>query len=213
MYKSIIFDMDGVLIDSEPIYKEANSALFKSIGIEVDDSTYNTFIGIGAEKMWEQLKKQHNLPLAESEYVAMDRKQKLNWFSTVKMSAMPGVIEILTFLKQQGIKLAVASSSPQKNVHLVLNAIGAYSFFDSIVCGDQVTEGKPNPSIFLKAAELLDSHPSNCIVLEDSKNGITAGNRAGMTTVGYLPFPTNQDLSHSKHIIKSFNELKEIIKF
>ena len=107
----------------------------------------------------------------------------LEKYNAGRMDVKPGAEELLKFLKQQGYPLAIASSTPTEIVRQELSAAGLLDYFDRIVGGDQVSRSKPNPDIFLRAAELLRTEPSRCIVIEDSFNGIRAAKAAGMRPV------------------------------
>jgi len=206
-YKAVIFDMDGVLIDSEPVYKEINTALFKSLGCNVDDELYKTFIGLGVFKMWHILKTKFDLPDLLEHYVKNDEEFKYKNFKTKEISPMHNIVDLLTFLINNNVKIAVASSSQKRNIELLLSKVDLLKYFRIICAGDEVENGKPSPDIFLKAADKLLVPPEQCIVFEDSTNGVTAAKAANMFCFGvHNPNSGNQDLSKADFIINNYDE-------
>ncbi|MCF6335335.1 MAG: HAD-IA family hydrolase, partial [Spirochaetales bacterium] len=124
------------------------------------------------------------------------------------MTPIPGVEELLNRLTKAGFVIALASSSPSSIINFILSKCRIENYFKIIMSGDDVEKGKPDPEIFLKTAEKNKTRPENCIVIEDSENGITAANRAGMKSIGYRnPGSGNQNLSGADLIIESFSSL------
>lgn len=209
-YEGFIFDMDGVLIDSEPTYKIINTSLFNSLGFNVDDALYETFIGLGVFKMWAILKEKFNLPESLEHYVELDEEWKYSSFQKYEMEPIPGVENLILMLKEKGIKIAVASSSQRRTINTLLVKAGLLKYFELICSGDEIVNGKPAPDIFLKAADKIGIQPERCIVLEDSKNGVLGANAANMLSIAFInPNSGNQDLSAAKITITSYS--KEIL--
>jgi HAD superfamily hydrolase (TIGR01509 family) len=189
MTEAIIFDMDGVLIDSEPIHYKADTELFRKMGIEVPDPDRDLFVGMGAEGVYSYLRDKFNLPQSISELLEFDQNFRLSFFRSHKLSAMPGIPEFLAAIKQSGIPMGLASSSVRLHVDYILSTLGLDHFFKVIVTGDEVERTKPDPELFLKASTLLGINPSACLVIEDSDNGIRAAHLAGMKCVAYRTNP------------------------
>ena len=180
--EAVIFDMDGVIFDTEKLYidscvevgnkynlKNVEEACFKCIGINSEAS---------AEIMYDIFGRDFPLDKFRGE-VDVLFKTRFEEKAPVK----PGVQEILTYLKQEGYRIAIASSTKKEGVTRELKQAGFLEFFDEIICGDMVEKSKPNPDIFLKAAECLGVEPEKCIVIEDSFNGVRAAYAAGMFSI------------------------------
>jgi HAD superfamily hydrolase (TIGR01509 family) len=116
-------------------------------------------------------------------------------------------VELIDALSAAGFKLAVGSSGPPENVRLTLEKLGRADRFDAMVTGADVTHGKPNPEVFLKAAERLGVPPAQCAVIEDAPQGIEAANAAGMTSIAILGTTTRDKLAHAKLIVDGHHEL------
>jgi len=206
-YSGFIFDMDGVLIDSEPTYKVINTSLFNHLGFEVDDALYETFIGLGVFKMWNILKEKFNLPKSLDHYVELDEEWKYKNFQEYDMDAIHGVENLILMLKRKGVNIAVASSSQRRTINTLLTKANLLKHFPVICSGDEIVNGKPAPDIFLKAASKIGAEPKRCIVIEDSKNGVLGANAANMLSLAYVnPNSGNQDLSSAKLSIDVYNK-------
>lgn len=205
MKKLIIFDMDGVLVDSEKIYMDMNREFFRELGAEISHEEYQAFIGISATRMWTYIKEKTGLLQSVEELKEQEKELKHKTLKEVPLAPTPGLVAFLDHLKQNEHPLAIASSGLRKNIELILEKTGLGNYFDLVVSGEQVTKGKPEPDIFLKVATHFGIAPSNCIVIEDSRNGVLAAKAAGMYCIGYYnPNSGNQDLSKADMVIDSF---------
>lgn len=207
--KCIIFDMDGVLINSEPLHFEFEEILFDSLGITVDRKQHETFVGTTSKTMWTIIKKTHNPPFSVSELILKERSGFLVYLKNQKsLNLIQGIPELLDRLTDAGFILALASSSPHKLINYILSECNIDEYFPVRISGDDVINGKPDPDIFIKTAELTGIKPENCLVIEDSANGVGAAVKAGMRCIGYQnPGSGNQDLTAADLIIDSFNRL------
>jgi len=203
----VIFDMDGVLLDSEPLYRAANLRFFGELGAAVTHEEYDSFIGIAATTMWTRIKEKALIAHDIETLKAMERELKYRMLLEERLQPTVGVLPFLQFLKDRGHPLAVASSGQRKNIELILEKTELASFFDYVVSGEQVPRGKPEPDIFLHVARHFGAEPSACFVVEDSRNGVLAARAAGMYCIGYLnPGSGRQDLSAAHLQIRSFSE-------
>ncbi len=202
----IIFDLDGVIIDSEYLYFNMTRNLFKSLKIDISiDEQYN-FVGISAKIMWSYLKEQYSLNYSVEELIGIEKEQKFRILNSYELQPIQGVVNFIERLKQENYKIAIASSGMKKNVDLILQKLRINNSFDYVVTGEQVEKGKPDPDIFLVTADKFRVHPSNCIVIEDSNNGVTAAKKAGMVCIGVINSNSgNQDLSHADLRIDKFD--------
>ncbi len=207
--KCIIFDMDGVLIDSEPLHFEFEREVFQSLGIVVSPEVHETFVGTNSRTMWTIIKKTFKLTQTVSDLIDSERKGFLKFLkSRQSIHSIHGVSDFLEKLRYSGFRLVIASSSPQEQIGFILDSCKINEYFPVRISGDDVNNGKPDPEIFLKAAELTGVKPENCLVIEDSKNGVNAAVQAGMKCIGYKnPGSGNQDLTAADLIIDSFDRL------
>lgn len=207
--RCIIFDMDGVLINSEPLHFDFESKFFKSLGITVSRDQHETFVGTTAKTMWTIIKQTHNLPYSVSELILKGQSDFLIYLENIKfLEPVQGITGLLKRLIDAGYNLALASSSPHLLINYILSNCNLDKYFVVRVSGDDVNSGKPDPEIFLKTAELAGVKPKDCLVIEDSANGVHAAVKAGMKCIGYSnPGSGNQDLSEANLIIKSFQKL------
>jgi len=212
MIKGLIFDMDGVLIDSEPLYRILNDKLFKELGFTLTDEAYAQYVGTTDEKMLNDLKTRFSLKQSVDDINQMREDIHLTYFKKAALFPMDYLHDLLNWAKKHHLKLAVASSTDEKLVHLILEKIGFLDAFQAVVCGNQINQSKPAPDIFLKAAEKLGLSPETCIVIEDSTNGVQAGKKAGMTVIGFQSDDGNQDLSESHIRVESLEEAKKAIE-
>jgi len=209
MLKAVIFDMDGVLIDSEPFHLITNKRIFNELGLNVSEEEYQTFIGTTFEYMWSTLKEKYGLPQKVSELVNMQASGIVEYLKNEKVKAIKGVIDLLSEIEKENIKIGIASSSPKEVIELVINRLGISDYFRAIVSGEELEKGKPAPDIFLEVARLLDTKPLNCVVIEDSEKGVKAAKTAGMKCVGFRNHNTgNQDLNRADLIVDEYNSLK-----
>lgn len=199
--------MDGVLIDSEPLYVEMNNKLFTELGIDIDVSEYHQFVGMSSPLMWTMLKERFSLPQALDELMNTEKERIHRLLCSDRISApIAGVENLLKLLEEKGIAEGVASSSARKNVEAVLEKLDLTKYFSALVCGEDIMNGKPAPDIFLKAAKLLHTSPNDCAVIEDSRNGLLAAKAAGMTCIGYAgDLNSKQDLTGADLLIRSFH--------
>ena len=207
--KCIIFDMDGVLINSEPLHFDFESKLFESLGITVSREQHETFVGTTAKTLWTSIKQSNKIPFTVQELILKEQFEFLKYLENKEpIKLIPGVKKLIINLKSKGFHIALASSSPHRLINYIMDKTNINEYFQIKVSGDDVINGKPNPEIFLKTAELMDIKPANCLVIEDSANGVNAAVRAGMKCIGFKnPDSGNQDLSASDLIIDSFNRL------
>lgn len=209
MVKAVIFDMDGIIIDSEPLHLSIEEDIFKKLGISIAYEEHNTFIGTTSHYMWDKIKTNHNLTESLEELVELDRNTYLDFLNdALDLQPINGVKELIIDLHKNNIKLAVASSSPLNVIEKVLSLFEIRNYFDYIVTGDYVSKSKPEPDIFLYAGEKLDVDSKECVVIEDSHNGVLAAKKANMKCIGYKNINSgNQDLSKADIIIDDFNDI------
>jgi len=214
MIKAVIFDMDGVIIDSEPFhYKVFMKYTRSKFGLTISDEEYNGFIGTTNHSIYSILKEKYNIEGDLTTLIAEYEEKCLEFLlSATNERPIHGVDVLVKNLHQNKIKLAVASSSPKKVINIVLDMFDMNKFFDVKVSGQEVANSKPAPDIFLRAAELLNICPAECLVFEDSRNGVVAAKAAGMKCIAfYNPNSGQQDLSRADNMIESFAEVDSAV--
>lgn len=208
MRRAVLFDMDGVISDTERFYVEAMIERLKKEGISVTPKQLSDLFGSTMKHNWGVLKERYGLQGDVDTYVKEVHKIKEDMQEAQGLKPMPGAVELIRKLHEGGILLAVASSSPRKVIEHHMEVFGIRSYFDTIVSGLECKEGKPAPEIYLKAAENLGVEPSECVVIEDSFNGVLSGKAAGMYCHAYVPPQAYaQDVSAADHVLKSFCNL------
>jgi beta-phosphoglucomutase-like phosphatase (HAD superfamily) len=207
----VIFDMDGVIIDSEEIHKKAYYETFKNLGVEVSEELYKTMTGSSTINAFQKLVNHFNLDDIPEELVLQKRKCYVNYFENdPTLSLVNGVKELIQFLYKQNLTLVLASSSAMVNINRVFSRFDLNEYFSAKISGADLTASKPHPEIFEKAAILGGVSKEHCIVIEDSDNGIKAANDAGIFVVGYEnPLVSDQTLKDANLIIRDYNILKK----
>jgi len=182
--RAVIFDMDGVLTDSEPLINEAAIAMFKEKGLTVQPEDFIPFVGAGEERYVGGVAEKYNFPLNP-----VDGKHRTYeiYFDLVpnRLQAFPGVLELVEACRGAWLRVAVASSADGNKVRVNLQNIGLPNeSWDAVIGGELVEHKKPAPDIFVLAAKKLGVDPAECVVVEDAVNGIQAAKAAGMRSVG-----------------------------
>ncbi len=204
-YRAILFDMDGVLVDSEPLFLSAINRLLEQDGVTPISVEENErfLIGTTIGETWRQLKLNRPLPLPTEQYIQR-YDEIVRQVMMEELAPQPGVQELLDTCNRRGLPKAVASSSLHMWVDLKLNAIGLTGAFDAVLGGDDVTRGKPEPDIYVKAAGQLGVPPQECIAIEDSPVGISAAVASGAYTIAVrTEYTKNLDVSMAHLILES----------
>ena len=204
--KGIIFDMDGVIIDSEPIHYEIEQNLLKKLGGKLSKKEHATFIGTTDYNMWSSLKEIYNLEPSVEEII--DMKKELFLRNIDKIQLIDGFYDFMTMLYKKGYKLGLASSNNRKSVESIVEKFELDKYIEVTMSGEDVSKGKPDPEIFLTTAKKLSINPEDCIVVEDAENGVVAAKAAGMKCIALQGNNIGlQDLSNADIIIENFSEL------
>ena len=207
--EAVIFDMDGVLVDSEPIHYEIENILFRKLGINVSDFLHRTYLGTSSDFMYSDIKMKFNLPDSLIDIVLLGESFSCEYFSNLKEIPLnEGVIKLLKEIKKSGCKLAVATSSSPAIANILLNKCKIFSYFDAIVTTNEAGKSKPAPDVYLLAAQKIGITPSGCIVFEDSPNGLKAAKEAGMYCVAIQSNSEFiKELADADFLIRSFREI------
>jgi HAD superfamily hydrolase (TIGR01509 family) len=213
--KAVIFDMDGVLVDSEPIYAYHQEAYLRELAIDLSQrSAPILYRGMTSKVMWSRLKEEYALEEEVEELVLSARSRYLEYLRTLpEIPIVPGARELIHALRSNGYSLAIGSSSSSVRIELFLRRLNLADEFDAIVSGNDVIHGKPDPEVFLLAAKKIGASPKDCVVIEDAKAGIEAANAAGMKSIGFTGLPDNKDdLSAADVMVTDFYMIAKYVK-
>lgn len=206
---TVIFDMDGVILDSERIYQEIERSMYDKLGIPVSREEHRTFMGTAEKAMWTYMCDRYKLDHEVEDLIREERERFMKMLEIPgSIPLMKGLIPLLESLRKERISCWIASSSSAEIIAKVLKGNNLESFFQGYVSGDDVKRSKPSPEIFLKAARLSGTDPSKCLVIEDSENGIKAARAAGMAVIALdNPDSIHLDFTDAGLIIKSLQEI------
>ena len=186
MIQAIVFDMDGVLIDSEPIYFRANGQMFAKLGVPFGEREITAMTGANRLTVAQHIVGWHpHLAPRRDEIADLYENSLYEGLRAEATGLFPGVLPWIIKAKDKGMKIAIGSSSSSRMVSFVADTFGLTHLMDSIVTGEMVQQGKPAPDIYLRVSEELGLPPGDCAVIEDSPNGLKAGRAAGMLCVAF----------------------------
>lgn len=201
--------MDGVIVDTEPVHHYAYHKHFEILNIKVSPEMYATFTGNSTKNVYQKIKEIFGIQ-GEIDLLVNNKRDLFNNAFDVKedLDLLPGVKELIVDLHNNGIQLILASSASKVTIERIFKRFNLHQYFTHIVSGEDFPKSKPHPAIFLHAASLSVAPKEECIVIEDSTNGVRAAKAADIFCVGYQSENTKlQDLSDADLIIKHFNEL------
>jgi beta-phosphoglucomutase len=202
----VIFDMDGVLVDSSEAHFAAWSRLGEELGVAHPREVFESTFGMHNRQI---------IPLWLGGRVAEDAVQRYSdrkeaiyrELAATEVRPLDGVVELIQSLHANGFRLAVGSSGPRPNVELILGLLGVKELFHALSTGDEVTHGKPNPEVFLKAADKLGCPPERCVVIEDAPQGVEAGVAAGAKVIAVTSTRPASELSKAHVVIASLRDV------
>ncbi|RHN85919.1 HAD family phosphatase [Coprobacillus sp. AM23-2] len=214
MIKAIIFDMDGLMIDSERVTFECYQERLKDMNLTMDEEFYKTLLGKPIKGIYQRFYDVYgnDFPI---ENVIQDVHQLMaERFETEGVPVKKGLVELLHYLKDNNYKTIVATSSNRDRVDKILAQAKITEFFDDSICGDEVTKGKPNPEVFLKSCQKLGVNVDEAIVLEDSEAGIQASYDANIKVICIpdMKYPEKQYEEKTFKILKDLTEVTVYLK-
>jgi HAD superfamily hydrolase (TIGR01509 family) len=210
MINTVIFDMDGVIVDTEPVHRYCYYKQFEELNIEVPEEMYTSFTGFSTRNTFQTLKNIFpSIDLEVDELIQRKRNIFNDAFDTKEdLYLLEGVEDLIKDLHSNGFQLILASSASKVTINRVFTRFKLHEYFSHIVSGEDFPQSKPNPAIFIHAASLAVAPKENCVVIEDSTNGVKAAKGAELLCIGYNSEHSKlQDLSDADLIINDFNEL------
>ena len=211
----VLFDMDGVIFDSETVSVQCWRKAADALGLEGIDSVYTRCVGTNIASSKAILTEAYGARVEPAAFLALTNRFYDAWCKENGLPVKPGAPELLRALREAGVPIAIASSTSRDYVTRELEEAGLLEFFDAVICGDMVTKSKPDPEIFLTAAAALGVKPCDAVVIEDSYNGIRAAAAGGMHPVmvpDILP-PTDEMRRLAEVILPSLFEVKAFLGF
>ncbi len=206
--KAFIFDMDGVIIDSEPLHNKIVRSILAENNIIVTNEEFNKFTGMASTAVFDIFIKQNNLPYTPEQLSKRQMDKLKNYIVEYHVKPIEGIIPLIQKLHDKNIPLAIASSSPLDMIEFTTKKFGINEYFTTLISGEDLPHSKPAPDIYLKTAKMLNIAPSDCVALEDSKNGSIAAKSAGMYCIGFAnPNSGNQDLSAANIIVNKITDI------
>jgi HAD superfamily hydrolase (TIGR01509 family) len=210
MLKAIIFDMDGVLVNSEPLHRKAYFNMFEEFNLNVSNRLYESFTGKSTSAICKELCEIFDLSISHEKLMFSKRKHfKTIFDNDPEFQMIDGALNLIKNYFYNNLTLILASSASMTNINRIFKKFDLDKFFKAKISGADLKESKPNPEIFIKAAKLSGFNKSECIVIEDSTNGIIASKLAGIYCIGYnSPNSKNQNYDKADLIISNFNNIR-----
>lgn len=208
--KAVLFDMDGVLIDSEPVYAQCLSMAFAARGVHIPPEAFYPLAGLEFREKFQLIIRERGLQLNADELAAPYREAQAQMLTDFGPMLRPGAIPLLRWLRDSGCSIALCSNSNQERVSKVFHDTGMDGLFDVVVTGELVPKRKPDPGVYLMGLDLLGLPPEQCVAVEDSTFGIQAAKQAGLTVTVFRDprFPIRAE--EADRTIDSLPQLKQI---
>lgn len=203
--------MDGVIVDTEPLHRKAYFKTFNQLEIEVSEDLYTSFTGASTKRVCETLINEFNLSHTHEDITTIKRTHFKDYFyNDEDFDLIPGVRQLIEHYYENNVKLIVASSASMTTINMVFEKFGLEKYFSGKISGADLKESKPHPEIFQLAAKLANEPIENCMVIEDSTNGILAAHRANIFCAAYKSFHShNQDYSLANIVITDYCEIEK----
>lgn len=205
---AIIFDMDGVIVDSNPFHRKVLTQFCQKHAHFLSEDQMKTKVFGRTNKDWLTDLFGGNITPYQIKKYEEEMESQFREIYTPYVKPIKGSIRFLDLLRKNNITRAVATSAPKSNVDFILKKTRTAQYFETIITGDSIENSKPHPEIYLKTVEDIDSIPEKCIVIEDSLSGVVAARKAGCKVVGITTTHSNQELASTDWIINDFDKIK-----
>lgn len=214
MIKAVIFDMDGLMIDSERVTYDGYVIECKKLGHTMTKDFYKTLLGKPTKAIYERFHTEFGEDFPIEEVIQKVHQYMADLFENEGVPVKKGLVDLLKYLKANGYKTIVATSSNRARVDVILENAKITEYFDDSICGDEVTKGKPNPEVFLKSCEKLGVKVDEAIVLEDSEAGIQASHSAGIKVICIpdMKYPEPEFAEMTYKIVDSLEDVLTLLK-
>jgi len=200
--EAVLWDLDGVIADTGTYHFQAWQDVFHERGVNITEDDFKRHFGQRNDTIIRSTLGR-NISPDELDAIASEKEENYRRRVTPNIKPLPGVIELISSLKRHELKMAIASSAPLENIHLITRGLGIDDCFQAVVCNREVAEGKPDPQVFLLAAQKLGVEPQNCVVIEDAVAGVTAAKRAGMKCVAVTNSHPPKNLKEADLIVNT----------
>ncbi|MBA2657231.1 MAG: HAD family phosphatase [Tatlockia sp.] len=215
MFQAVIFDFDGVILDSEPLHYEACSHVIKKLGLALSYPEYvDKYLGLSDKEMFPKLFSARNFSFSMDEINALIEEKTKQYQEIIKqcdsLPMIDSVDRYIDYISQKIPKLAICSGSTRNEIMAVLTKFKhgkLQTYFDTIVTSEDIQQGKPSPEGYLLTAKRLNVSPSQCVVIEDTPHGVDAAKAAGMHAIALLTSYKKDQFQHADKIISHFNQL------
>ncbi len=204
--EAVIWDMDGVLADTAPHHLRAWQETFAKRGVNFTEADFERGFGVRNDAIIRNVLGEQTTD-AEIETIAREKEATFRRIIGSDIKPLPGALELVKALNERGVKMAIASSTVIENIRLIVGSLGIEKYFEAIITGHDVTEGKPSPQVFLKAAQRLGVEPRNCLVFEDAVAGVKAAKSAGMHCVAITSTHPREKLAEADLVVDSLEEV------
>ena len=211
-FDAVIFDMDGLMVDTERMMQKEVKEIIKEMGFSVTEEITLKLIGLTDSRTKNILEQEYGKEFRHDIFLKklLDRKEMV--YHNDEIPVKKGLWELLEFLKKENIKSIVATGSVRDSMNLILQRTGILEHFTLSVCGDEIERGKPYPDIFLKAVEKLNVSPKRCLILEDSQNGIIAAKSAGIEVI-FIKDLVTPEKQYIEQIYAECSDLSDVIQY
>ena len=206
--KAIIFDMDGVILNSEPLHIKVCEEILHDLKISIPENFFDKYLGVANPVMWKEIKEELKIEKSVEELVQLQESKTFVTIRKISITESPNLIKFLEVLKKENIPCIIASSSPQELINIIVEKLKLESYFKYWISAENYNTSKPDPTIFLEASKKLEISPKHCVVIEDSENGIKAAKKANMKCIAYTKFHIgNPNIKEADVAINNFSEL------
>ena len=205
--KAVIFDMDGVIVDSEPEYQRVEMEMVKKFDVSVTLDHLKEYTGIDSITMWARIRERFNLPQTSEELCREEERLMREYYKSGELKVIEPTVSLIKAAHKKGCRTGIASASGKENIADVLRRLNIGDYVEAAVSGSEVPRHKPYPDIYLHTAQLLGAKPEECVVIEDSLAGVAAARAAGMRVIRYAAGGSRDDIGEADYLVSDMAEV------